>query len=267
MSNMWWKHMSDRSNTPVAVRAEDQPLVKAINDARRRYGFSAAAARQLFGDFTKPSPAIRRWIFELCDPAQRASPFVTSDLLAAFTRDVLTRGRDPKAGWADLSTRERRLARRIGRFAGDKRRVWMVGGRPQRVDRALVLYVIRCIEEATGVAFRFSRPPPRNLLGGPMLRLAKAALNRLFRFADRVPWYLDLVSPARHYTREEIARTTKLARRAAKSSPAKWPSDLILAFAGDVRSELIELGRRRQKKQPANWQPRPMVLVAERILP
>jgi hypothetical protein len=227
-----------RSNTPVAVLAEDQPIIEAINDARRRYGFSAAAAEQLLDDFTKPKPPVLRWIFELCDPAPRANPFVTSDYLAAYTRDVLTRGQDCGARWADLTPRERRLARRIERFAQDKRRVRMGAGRPQNVDRALILYVIRRIEEATGVAFRFARPLPF-CLGGPMLRLAEAALLRLFRIADRVPGYLGLVSRVRHYTREEIVRTAKLARRAGRTSPAKWQSGLILAFTGDVRSELV----------------------------
>jgi hypothetical protein len=150
----------------------------------------------------------------------------------------------------------------------------MGAGPPQNVDRALILYVIRCIEEATGVAFRFSRParlrgavgtlgPTR--LGGPMLRLAEAALHRLFAALgpmfrdDRVSGYLGLVSPARHYTRWEIARTAQLARRARMSpaSPANWPSDLILAFPGDVRSELVSKARQENKDQgtasPTSW--------------
>jgi hypothetical protein len=68
-----------------------------------------------------------------------------------------------------------------------------------------------------------------------MLRLAEEALRRLFRIADN--GYLGLVSPARHYTRREITRTSELARRASSTSPAKWPSDLILTFTGDVRCE------------------------------
>jgi hypothetical protein len=266
--------MFDRSNTPVAVRAEDQPLTEAINDVRRRYPFSDAVAEQLLDVFTKPSPALRQWIFELCDPAPRANPFVTSDYLAAYMREVLTRGQDCSARWADLTTRERRLARRIERFAQDKKRVWMGAGPPQNVDRALVLYVIRRLEEATSVPFRFARParlrgavgtlgPAR--LGGPMLRLAEAALHRLFATLDRlfrddrVSGYLGLVSPARHYTRWEIARTAQLARRARMSpaSPANWPSDLILAFPGDVRSELVGKARQENKDQgsasPSSW--------------
>jgi hypothetical protein len=256
------------SNMPGAVRAEDQLLIKAINDVRRRYPFSDAVAEQLLDAFTKPPPALQQWIFELCDPAPGANPFVTNDDLAAYTREVRTRGHC-SARWTDLTTTERRLARRIKRFAQDKRRVRMAAGRPQNVDRALVLYTIRRIEEATGVAFRFSRPAPLFSLGGPMLRLAEAALHRLFRIADRVPRYLGLVSPAKHYTRWEIAFTAELARRAGATSPAKWQSDLILSFTGDVRNELVRAGRQRQKQQPASTPPRShrMVLVAERILP
>jgi hypothetical protein len=93
----------------------------------------------------------------------------------------------------------KRLARRIARFVQDKRRLWMGAGPPQNVDRALVLYVIRLIEERTGVKFRFWQdrrqtafaedkpPPPLNSSGGPLLRLAEAALQRLFRMFDRKP--------------------------------------------------------------------------------
>jgi hypothetical protein len=160
--------MFDRSNTPGAVRAEDQRLIEAINDVRRRYPFSDAVAEQLLDDFTKPTGALRQWIFGLCDPAMRASPFVARDDLAAFTREVMTRGQDYNARWTDLTPKERSLARRIERFAQDKRRVWMGAGRPQNVDPLLVLYVIQRIEEATGVAFRFSRPAPlRGAAGTP----------------------------------------------------------------------------------------------------
>jgi hypothetical protein len=219
--------------------AEDQPLIEAINDARKRYPFSDAAAEQLFNDFTNPNPALRQWIFELCDPAPRADLFPTRDMLAAFTRDVLTKDGDGNARWADLAPKERRLARRIKRFWQDKRRVWMGPGRPQKVDRVLILYVIRRIEETTGVPFRFSRLAPPFVLGGPMLHLAEAALRRLFRFADKAP-YLGLVSPADDYKRAEIARAAELARRASNTSPAKWSSDLILGFTGDVRRELMD---------------------------
>jgi hypothetical protein len=253
---MWWKHMLDRSNTPVRARVEDQPLIRAIGDARRRYRFSAAAAEQLLNDFAKPEPKVRRWIFELSDPAPRANPFVTDDLLAAFARDVLTRGRDSSARWADLTPRERRQGYRIARFAQDKRRVRIGAGRPKNVDQALILYVIRGIEEATGVAFRFARPRRlQGSTGGPMLRLAEEALRRLFRIADNA--YLGLVSPARHYTREQIVRTAKLVRRASTTSPAKWQSDLILTFTGDVRMALV--GEARQENQdrcaasPYSW--------------
>jgi hypothetical protein len=129
------KHMLDRSNTSLACRAEDQPLIKAINDAQRRYRFSDAAAEQLRDDFTKPEPALRLLIFELCDPAPRDTLFVTSDYLAAFTREVLTGGQDYSARWADLTTRERRLARRIKHFGQDKKRVWMGAGRRTSIGR------------------------------------------------------------------------------------------------------------------------------------
>jgi hypothetical protein len=190
--NMWRHHMSDGSNTPVHVRAEDQPLIEAIADARRRYKFPDAAAERLLDAFTKPKPRLRQWIFELSDPAPRANPFVTDDALAAFTRDVLTSARDSSARWADLTPRERRQAHRIARFAQDKRRVMMGGGRPRNVDRALILYVIRLIEEATGVPFRFAHPLPF-CLGGPLLRLAEVALRSLFRIDDRVLGYLGLI--------------------------------------------------------------------------
>jgi hypothetical protein len=168
----------------------------------RRYPFSDAEVEQFLNDFTKPKPPLRRWVFELCDPAPRADPFMTNDDLAAYTREVGTRGQDYRARWADLTIRERRRARRIKRFAKDKRRVLMGAGRPQNVDRALVLYVIRRIEEATGVPFRFSHPAPLTFLGGPLLRLAEAALLRLFHIDDRTAGYLGLVSPARRYKRE-----------------------------------------------------------------
>jgi hypothetical protein len=266
--------MFDSSNTPVAVRAEDQPLVEAINDARRRYGFSDAAAEHWLNAFTNPEPTLKTWIFELCDPSPRADPFMTNDDLAAFTRAVLTGGQDCSARWADLSRTVRRLARRIKHFAQDKRRVWMGAGPPRNVDQALVLYVIRRIEEATGIEFRFSqrrRPaeaafdedessPPLNSSRGPMLRLAEAALLRLFHIDDRTAGYLGLVSPARHYRREEIARTAKLARRASRTSPAspaKWPSARILAFPSDVRVELAGKARQENTDQgsasPSSW--------------
>jgi hypothetical protein len=219
--------MFDRSNTPVVVRAEDRPLIDAINDVRRRYPFSDAEAEQFLNDFTKPKPPLRGWVFDLCDPEPRADLFMTNDDLAAYTREVGTRGQDYTARWDDLTIKERRRARRIKRFARDKRRVSMGAGRPQNVDRALVLNVIRRIEEATGVAFT-----PLNFLGGPMLRLAEAALRRLFCIADN--GYLGLASPARYYTPEEIARTAKVARRASRASPAKWPSNWILAFTGEM---------------------------------
>src|SRR5262249_21360419 len=132
----------------------------------------------------------------------------------------------------------------------------------------LVLYVIRRIEETTSVEFRFSRPAPLFSLGGPMMRLAEAALLRLFLIADRVPSCLGLASPARHHTRAEIARTAELARRASRMSPAKWQSGLILAFTGDVRSELVG-SQIMQEQQSASTPPRsrPMILVAERTLP
>ena len=114
---------------------EDQPLISAINDAPWRYGFSAAAAEQLLDEFTKPEPKLRQWIFELCDSAPGVSPFVASDHLGAFARDVLTSGPDHSAGWAELTTRERRQARRIERFTHDKHRVCMLAGRPQNVGR------------------------------------------------------------------------------------------------------------------------------------
>jgi hypothetical protein len=117
-------------------------------------------AEQLFDCFTPKPGRLRQWIFDLSDPAPRANPFGTTDYLAAFTREVTTRGQDHSARWADLAPRERRLARRIERLAQDNRRVWTGAGRPQNVDRALVLYVIRCIEEAIGVEFKFSRPAP-----------------------------------------------------------------------------------------------------------
>lgn len=241
--------MFDRPNTPVSVRAEDLPLIEAIDDARKRYRFSDAAAQQLIDHFTKPQLALKSWIFELCDPTPRTDPFMTNDDLAGFTRAVLTCGEDCSARWADLTRTVRRLARRIKHFAQDKRRVWMRAGRPENVDRSLIFYVIRLIEEATGVAFRLSHPAP--LLGspgGPMLRLAEAALLRLFRIDDRTVGCLGLVSPARHYKREEIARVAKLARRASRTSPASpanWPSDVILAFRSDVRVELA--GKARQE--------------------
>jgi hypothetical protein len=249
-----------QSKTSIAVRAEDQPLIKAVNDTRRLYPFSDTAAEQLVNDFTNPKPALRRWIFELCDPAPRTSPFANRDCLAAFTRDVLTSGQDQSARWADLTTSERRQARRIERYAQDKRRVRMGAGRPQSVDRAVILYVLRRIEETIGDTFRFSRPGREKSLGGPMLRLAEAALRRLFLFADRAPAYLGLVSPARYYKRAEIAFTAELARRSSGTSPAKWHSDWILSFTGDVRSELVRAGRQRRPHK------RPMMLVAERIL-
>src|SRR5262249_42905898 len=151
---------------------------------------------------------------------------------------VLATDQVGNARWVELTIKERRLARRIERFAQDKRRVWMGAGPPRNVDRALVLYVIRRIEEATGAEFRFSRPPLLNSPDGPMLRLAEAALLRLFRITDN--GYLGLVSPARHYKREEIARTARLAKRMSRRSPAsptRWQSELILAFTSDVHSE------------------------------
>jgi hypothetical protein len=258
--------MFDSSNMPVAARAEDRQLIKAVRGAGRRYGFSDAAAKELLDAFTNPEPRLRKWIFELRDPAPRTNPFATSDHLAAFTRDVLTRGQDCSARWADLSPRERRLARRIERFAQNKRRGCIRAGRPQNVDWALVLYVIRRIEEAIGVPFRFARPKPF-CVGGPMLRLAEAALLRLFHIADdtdprrsRVLDYLGWVPPARHYTQWEIARTAQLARRASRTSPrspANWPSDLILALRGDVRVELAGKARQKNKDQgsvsPSSW--------------
>jgi hypothetical protein len=258
---MWWKHMLNRSNTPVRARAEDQPLIRAIDDACRRYGCPDAAAAQLLNDFTKPDPRVRRRIFELSDPALRASPFVTNDALAAFARDVLTSGRDSNARWADLTFSEQREARRIERFAQDKRRVLMGGGRPQNVDRALILWVIRRIEEATGVPFRFARPLPF-CLGGPMLRLAEEALRQLFRiFDDRTLGYLGLVSPARHYTTKEIARTAEFARarvRASRTPPAGWSSGSILEFASDVRIELADKKNKDQgSSSPRSWRPWP----------
>jgi hypothetical protein len=96
--------------------------------------------------------------------------------------------------------------------------VWTGAGRPQNVDRALVLYVIQCIEEAIGVEFKFSRPAPLFCLGGPMLRLAEAAMHRLFHIDDKVLRYLGLVSPARYYTPKEIAQTAEWARRASRTS-------------------------------------------------
>ncbi len=57
------------------------PLISTIDAARQRYGFSAAEAEQLLHDFTKPKPELRRWIFELCDPAPRDNPFVDSGVL------------------------------------------------------------------------------------------------------------------------------------------------------------------------------------------
>jgi hypothetical protein len=228
------------------------PLISAIDAARQKCGFSAAAAEKLFNDFTKPKPKLLRLIFELCDPVRRADPFVTRDALAAFMRDVLTKGRDRIARWADLTPRERRQVHGIERFAQDKRRVLMGGGRPPNVDRALILYVIRPIEEATGLAFRFARPGRLNFLGGPMLRLAETALRRLFRIADSP--YLGLVSPARHYTRKEIARTAELARGASSTSPAKWQSDLILAHKGEVRSALVDKkNKARYSALPSLW--------------
>jgi hypothetical protein len=161
-------------------------------------------------------------------------------MLAAFTRYVLTKDEDGNARWADLAPKERRLARRIKRFWQDKRRVWMGPGRPQKVDRALILYVIRRIEETTEVPFGFSRLGPLFVLGGPMLRLAEAALLRLFHIDERTAGYLGLVSPAQDYKRAEIARTAELARWASNTSPAKWSSDLILGFTGDVRRELMD---------------------------
>jgi hypothetical protein len=220
--------------------ANDQPLIEAINDVRKRYPFSDAAAERLFNDFANPDPALRQWIFDLCDPSPRADLFPTRDMLAGFTRYALTKDdEDGNARWADLAPEERRLARRIKRFWQEKR-VWMGPGRPQKVDRALILYVIRRIEETTGVPFRFSRLAPRFVLGGPMLRLAEAALLWLFHIDERTAAYLGLVSPARHYKRAEIARTAELARRASNTSPAKWSSDLILGFTGDVRLELMD---------------------------
>jgi hypothetical protein len=237
--------MFDCSNTPVAVRTEDQPLIEAINDAQKRYGFSDAAAKQLLEDFTPKPGRLRGWIFELCDPSPRASPFTTDDDLAAFARDIS--GQDCSARWVE------RLVCRIKRFVQDKkRRLWMGAGRPPNIDRALILYAIRRIEEATDVAFRFSRPAPLNSLGGPMLRLAEVALRRLFSFADGVPSCLGLTSPARYYTRKEIARTAELARRASRASPtsrAKWSSDWILAFRSDVRVELAGKGRQENGDQ------------------
>jgi hypothetical protein len=251
----------------LAGRAEDQPLIKAINDAQRRYRFSDASAEQLRDDFTKAEPALRQWIFDLCDPSPRASPFMTDDHLASFTREVGTRGQDYSARWTDLTTREQRLAQRIKRFVQDKRRVWKGAGPPHNVDRALILYVIRHIEEVTGAEFRFwqhRRPaafdedessPPLNSSGGPMLRLAEAALLRLFHIDDRTAGYLGLVSPAQHYKRDEIARTEKLARRASRTSPAspaKWQSKLILALRGDVRIELA--GKNTDHRAlPSSW--------------
>jgi hypothetical protein len=255
------------------VRVEDHPLIKAISDARRRYRFAGAAAEQLVDDFTKPSPALRGWIFELCDPSPRASPFTTDDDLAAFARDIS--GQNCSARWVE------RLVCRIKRFVQDKRRLWMGAGRPQNIDRALILYVIRLIEERTGVEFRFWqhwRPaafdedgpsPPLNSSGGPMLRLAAAALFRLFQIDDRTSGYLGLVSPARHYKRDEIARTAKLARRASRASPmspAKWSSDWILAFRSDVRVELAGKGRQENEDQrsasPSSWDMALKALVA-----
>jgi hypothetical protein len=231
---------------------QDRPLISAIDDARQHYEFSAATAEQLLREFTKPEPKLWRWIFELCDPVQRANPFVTRDVLAAFMRDVLTKGRDWRARWTDLTPRERRQAHGIERLARDKRRVLMGGGRPPNVDRAPILYVIRRIEEATGLAFRFARPGRLKFLGGPMLRLAETALRRLFRIADN--GYLGLVSPARHYTRKEITRTAELARGASSTSPAKWQSDSILAFAGDVRSALVDKKNKAQDRAlPSLW--------------
>jgi hypothetical protein len=130
--------------------------------------------------------------------------------------------------------------------------MWMGAGRPQNVDRALILYVIRRLEEATGVAFRFSRPAPLFCLAGPMLRFAEAALHRLFHIDDRTAGPLGLISPARHYTREEIARTAKLARRASRTSPLNWQSAQILAFRGDVRVELA--GKNTDRRAlPSSW--------------
>jgi hypothetical protein len=260
--------MFDRSNTPGAAKAEDRRFIEAIINARRWYGFSAAASEQLFHAFSNPEPSLGRWIFELCDPTPRPSPFVTRDYLAAFMREVWTRGRDYIARWADLTPKERRQARQIERFAQCKKRMRMGRGRSQNVDRALILYVIRRIEEATGLAFRFSRPRPLlGSLGGPMLSLAEAALLRLFRIADN--GYLGLVSPARHYTRREIARTAEMARasRATRASPANWQSDWILAFptdvrvefAGKVRPENTDHGKATQENQdqdsalPSSW--------------
>lgn len=243
--------MFDRSNTLLADRAEDQSLVTAINDVRKQHPKMDAMATQFLDDFDFTKSPLRHWIFELCDPSPRASPFMTDDDLAAFAHEVSTKGKE-SARWAELPRTERRRARQTERFARDKRRVWMDRGRSQNVDRSLILYVIRRIEEATGVTFRFSRPAPLFSLGGPMLRLAEAALLRLFLFADRAPNYLGLVSPARHYKRKEIVRTAELARRARRTSPGSpinWSSDLILAFRSDVRAELAGKGRQENKDQ------------------
>jgi hypothetical protein len=126
--------MSNRSNTPVRARAEDQPLIEAIDDARRRYRVSAAAAEQLLNDFAKPEPRVRRWIFELSDPAPRANPFVTDDLLAAFyarrpdKRSGLERAlgrpdaKRAEAGLPDYAFRARQKTRPDRRRTAEERR-------------------------------------------------------------------------------------------------------------------------------------------------
>lgn len=100
-----------------------------------------------------------------------------------------------------------------------------------------------------------------------MLRLAESALHRLFHIADRtdprrsqVLDYLGWVSPAPHYTLEQIAHIAKLARRARRTtpgSPVNWSSDLILNFRSEVRSELADKARPKNKDQgsasPNSW--------------
>jgi hypothetical protein len=118
-------------------------------------------------------------------------PFLTDDDVAAFVLDIVN-GADqaeghlwrlpheeeatvrlgepfrfsppgatkPGARWSDLSAEGRNLARRIKKFWSDKSRVRIGAGPPHKIDRALILWVIRVIEETTGQRFRFSRPAP-----------------------------------------------------------------------------------------------------------
>ena len=208
---------------------EDTALIKAIEDCRRAYKVPLERSLvPLFLAFAKPEPEVRRWLFDLAGWGMPPPGRAIAEL-SVVAADAIANKRPELPSDVPLTPEQQKLAAKAEKTWRNPAHTHIGRGRPAQADLALILRVVRTIEKAVDRPFTFSRkdrswrrkrPADMGRPGGPMLRLAETALQRLLRFHKnptlRWAFKAEGTEPlGKHYGAEAICRVVRITRRPA----------------------------------------------------